>query len=43
MEMPRVILGLGSAREAAWVFPLRAKMAEGLPLERLGRISVYAK
>jgi len=43
MEMPRVILGLGSASEAAWAFPLRAKMAEGFPLERLGRMSVKAK
>ena len=33
--MPRVIVGLGSAREVACAFPLRAKMAEGLLLERL--------
>lgn len=28
-EMPRVIVGLGSVREPACAFPLRANIAEG--------------
>ena len=42
-EIPRFIVGLGSVREVAWDFPLRAKIADGLLLERLGLVGREGK
>lgn len=35
MEIPRVIVGLGSVMEVACDLPLKANIAEGFALERL--------
>jgi hypothetical protein len=40
IEIPRVIVGDWSVIEVGWDFPLRAKMAEGLALERLPEVSL---
>lgn len=37
IDIPRVIVGLGLVREAAWAFPFRANIADGLALERLSQ------
>ena len=43
IEIPRFIVGLGSVMEVACAFPLRAKIADGLELERLGLVGLEGK
>lgn len=38
IEIPRVIVGLGSVKEVACAFPFRANIADGLALERLALV-----